>query len=346
MPTVTVSELVDRAKAISDMRDNFVSPTVWEYWASQERLSLDLFLARSGWTLPLSTFDIEVDGTENGAYAVNPDNGVMCIVAVHQVDGTRVRPLRHENAVEFIRSTDGPTGHSATYRVQWTGDNLTLNLSRTPTSGETYRVTYIAHPLKLTLTDPSTYATVTFAASDAANKFVATALTLGSAGNGTVVTLVDTDLAPALTTDTLAAVTARFDDGTSTWAQMYTALNTSEFIEVTTEIATGTMIATDVGTGTTAGGLDPVDFGVALSVAYPMGWEERIVLGMARRALIKEESSTSAIDSEIALWESRIEEACWSRVLSEAPSVRNTDYRHYGWSDRYVLPPYTSWTWI
>lgn len=247
MPTVTVSTLISRAKAIGDFRDNFVTPTQWTTWATQERLALDLFLARSGWTIPMTNFNITVTGSEAGSFSVNPTGGVMAIVCVHEYDSAgRIRMLHHQDTVGFLRQNPGgtavPAGDSKYYRVQWSGDNLTLNLFPEPKTGETYRVVYIAHPKGL--------------------------------------------------------VTS----GAGSWEET--------------------------------------------SVAYPMGWEERIVLGMARRGLIKEESDTRAVDSEIALWESRIEEACWNRVLTSSPAVRNTDTQNYGWTDRFSLPPYHAWTWV
>jgi hypothetical protein len=245
MPVTTVTTLIDRAKAASDMRDNFVTPTQWQYWASQERLALDLFLARSGWSVPLTDFNLTITGSEGGAYSVNPTGGVMAIVAVYEYDSSgRIRLLQHQDSVSFLHAVPGTNarGNSRYYRVQWSGDNLTLNLFPEPTAGETYRVVYLAHPKKLVIASPGS------------------------------------------------------------WEET--------------------------------------------SVTYPMGWEERVVLGMARRALIKEESSTSAIDQEIMLWDQRIEEACWSRVLSSSPSVRNTDMTTYGWTDRYSLPPFGLWTWV
>ncbi len=249
MPTTSTTDLVARASAAADMRDNFVTPTQWMYWATQERLALDLFLARSGWPLPFSTLTITVAGSEGGDYDVDPTSGVMAIVAVHQVKNQRTRLLKHQNVVDFLTRTPGytgsPQGNALYYRANWSGDSLVLNMYPEPQSGETYLVTYLAHPAKL-------------------------------------------------------------------------SLDASE---------------------------DPED-NEADSVAYPMGWEERIVLGMARRALIKEESDTRAIDTEIALWESRIEEAAWGRVIADTPSVRNTDQLIYGWSDRYELPPYSHWAFV
>lgn len=255
MPTVTTQELVDRAKAVSDMRDNFVTPTQWLYWATQERLALDLLLARSGWPLQLSTYtisgswlpNIDNDGDStieltNGVYRIADNQNVMAIVAVHQVRNNSYRRLKMSSAVDFS-PTSRSTGDAMTYRVTWTGDVMGLEFWPQIRSGDSYLVTFLLHPLKL------------------------------------------------------------------------------------------------VYSGAVAGVSE-------VSVSYPMGWEERIVLGMARRALIKEESDTRAIDSEIALWESRIEEAAWGRVLSEAPSVRNSDITVYGWTDRYSIPPYSSWLFV
>ena len=73
---------------------------------------------------------------------------------------------------------------------------------------------------------------------------------------------------------------------------------------------------------------------------YPLGWEERIVLGMARRALDKEESDSSAIQRQIKELDAQIEAICWNRVMSESPRVRN--------SDRSVtdLPTREAWAWV
>lgn len=247
MPSVTTQELVARAQATSDMRDNFVTPAQWMYWASQERLSLDLFLARSGWALPSVNLDITVTGTEGGNYPVAPGTGVMAIICVHQVKANRYRRLKYQDSISFLRQTPGTTagaqGDAGFFRAQWVGDTLIMNLYPEPVAGELYRVSYIPHPARLTL-----------------------------------------DSSPATN--------------------------------------------------------------YANSVVYPMGWEERIVLGMSRRALMKEESDTMAVDQEIAMWEKRIEEASWSRVLGEVPAVRNVDDVEYGWQDRAMWPPYPGqWFW-
>ena len=76
------------------------------------------------------------------------------------------------------------------------------------------------------------------------------------------------------------------------------------------------------------------------TVNYPMGWEERIVLGMARRALEKEESDAGPIRRQITELDQQIEELCWNRVMSAAPKVRNADV---SWAD---FPPREFWAWL
>lgn len=79
---------------------------------------------------------------------------------------------------------------------------------------------------------------------------------------------------------------------------------------------------------------------VAGTVNYPMGWEERIVLGMARRALAKEESDTSEVRAQIREIEQQVEELSWNRVMSESPRVRNADRQPL------ELPSRENWAWI
>lgn len=60
-------------------------------------------------------------------------------------------------------------------------------------------------------------------------------------------------------------------------------------------------------------------------VSYPLSWEELLVLRLARRARLKEETDTSSIDNEIARRERKIEDAIWSRLLAQTPAIRNVD---------------------
>jgi hypothetical protein len=82
------------------------------------------------------------------------------------------------------------------------------------------------------------------------------------------------------------------------------------------------------------------------SVIWPLGWEERLVLGLAERALSKEESDTRAIEKLIAKQEQVIEEFCWSRALADAPQVRNTDRVERGWTSTMVRGTHESWHWL
>lgn len=75
------------------------------------------------------------------------------------------------------------------------------------------------------------------------------------------------------------------------------------------------------------------------SVALPMGWEERLVLGMARAALIKEESDHAAVEKLMKEMDSQIEQLCWSRVMSESPRVRSTD-------PNLITPDWRLWYWL
>lgn len=85
---------------------------------------------------------------------------------------------------------------------------------------------------------------------------------------------------------------------------------------------------------------------VASSAFWPLGWEERIVLGMARRALIKEESDPRKIEQMMAEQDALIEEFCWNRNFGSAPLIRNVDGVQRGWSDEMSYGTYESWHWL
>lgn len=242
MPTITTAELIERAKAAADLHDSFVTNRQWMYWASQERMALDLFIARHGWTQNFETETITVAGTESGAFTLSAN--VMAIVAVHQVTSTGARRLEFKDPASWLIVTPGGTqrGQAMYYRAKRSSDTVVLNFYPEPLTGETYLVTYLPHPARLTL-----------------------------------------DAAPAT--------------------------------------------------------------GYANSVSYPMGWEDRIVLGMARRALDKEESDSSPLQRQIAEMNQNIEELCWDRVMSDGPSIINTDVERRGWVDRLSYPPPVGWWW-
>lgn len=243
MPAVTTSVLVTRAKVIADMHDNFVTPAEWMYWATQERLSLDYLMARSGWVH--NATQVSITATGSGDYSVG-STVPLAVLCVHESSTQGFRRLRYNNTVDFKRQAVGGTvvnGAAVEYSLKLdlsTTGVLKINFFPEPTSG-TYVVTVIAANNPLALTAATGYDT---------------------------------------------------------------------------------------------------------SVVYPQGWEERIVLGMARRALVKEESETSALSAMIKDIEDQVERAVWNMVTSEAPTVRNGDVQNYGWDRDIYYPPSVQWRWF
>lgn len=78
----------------------------------------------------------------------------------------------------------------------------------------------------------------------------------------------------------------------------------------------------------------------------PSGLEERIVLGMARRALIKEESDVADVSRLIKDQDAFVEAYVWGRSLAMSPSVRNVDSVQRGWMREFNLPHPDHWLWI
>jgi len=69
----------------------------------------------------------------------------------------------------------------------------------------------------------------------------------------------------------------------------------------------------------------PVLTALTDAMSFPMGMEELMVLKMAKKALVKEESDTEAIDKLITQQEKFIEEFVAARVLTNSGAVKNTD---------------------
>ena len=247
---ITAATLIQRAEAIADMHDNFVSETEWLRWLNQEQYALQLFLVRNGWTLPFDTTAATITSTgwslvTNGAAAVAVAKNagghyvftptladVMALVCIHESVNGSLRRLNFNNDVDFLRQTNGSTlvtAHATDYRARMYGNEIHLDMYPTPAAGEVYLITYLSAPVALTTT--------------------------------------------------------------------------------------------------------------AQAIALPMGWEERVVLGMARRALIKEESDPRPIEGLMREMDSQIEQLCWNRVMSESPKVRNSDARAV------ALPKWQEWYW-
>lgn len=236
MPAFTAQALIDRAAAISDMHDGFVTPAQWLAWLNTEIRALDIFTARNGYVLstPTST------STSAAPYTIEVSGEMLAVLGVWEVRDTRYRRLTLQNPIDFQRqdnATGTNTGEARYYSVVRTpgADTHTIYLYPRPTSG-----TYMALTLPVS---------------------------------------------------TLASTVA-----TSLW--------------------------------------------------YPLGFEERLVLGMARKAMVKDESDESGLIRLIREQEQLIEEACWSRQIGEAPRVRNVDDTERGWSNYPDWPPYATWFWL
>lgn len=73
------------------------------------------------------------------------------------------------------------------------------------------------------------------------------------------------------------------------------------------------------------------------TITMPLGWEERIVLGMARKALAKEETINPAIERDIEEMDAVIENSAQSFILTEANTVvdmnevNDSDYSNWFW---------------
>ena len=236
MPAFTAQALIDRASAIADMHDSFVTTNQWLAWLNTEIRALDIFMAREGWVQASATATTDTSAPYSFTLAAE----VLCVVGVWEEINGRYRLLRPMHPVQFQKqdlTTGSLTGAAQYYNVTRTpsADTLTVSLYPRASSG-----TYIC-----------------------------------------------------------------------------------QYIPVST-------LASSVST----------------SVYYPLGFEERLVLGMARKALIKEESDPTAVERLLIEQDNRIEEACWSRLLAEAPSIRNIDPETRGWTNFPEWPAPARWHWV
>lgn len=80
----------------------------------------------------------------------------------------------------------------------------------------------------------------------------------------------------------------------------------------------------------------------------PMGIEEKLVLELAKRALIKEESDPVDVLRLIQGVDQKIEEYIWGRTFAQAPSVRNVDsvQRKWGGLGDFAIPLPDVWVWL
>ncbi len=94
-------------------------------------------------------------------------------------------------------------------------------------------------------------------------------------------------------------------------------------------------------------GDDTVD--LTSAVSYPAGIEEVLVLKMARRALLKEDSDTGSIDKQLREAVAHAEEYASSLNVAGMHAVRNVDRVERAWaSDLDPWSPYirSQWVWV
>ncbi len=238
MASVTVVEIIERAKAAADMTDNFVTSTQWLRWLNVENRRLEAFIARTGYVLHEKTQVITADGSQG--YSISPEP--MVILGVYEYKSNRLRRLKHSDLMDGAGLTDlNVVGPAQTFRFAQTDDDVdtgegNLNLFFFPAPAEgTYLFQYIAIP------------------------------------------------------ETLA--------------------------------------------------IDGI-------VSYPANIEERLVLGLARRALAKEESATSELTRQITEQDQYIEEFCFDRLFGAHQQIRNVDRVERGWLPYPQIPTSQFWMWV
>lgn len=231
MPAFSVQEIIDRAAAIADVQDNFVSPQTWLDWFNAERKALIISKLRSGWTdnvVQNSSITLPFDDVAN----------LWAILGVWEVSSSgryrRLRRVDHMTGLSMTGINDTASYWSLAKTNEADPDDI-VYLWPAPTTGN-YQTWYVPYP----------------------------------------------------------------------------------------------DVATDGGD----------------LFQFDLMDDERVVLGMARRALIKEESDTREVDLEIRRFDALVEESSWARSIAEVPAVRNVDAEVRGWESQLILPPFTSWYWV
>lgn len=215
MPSFTGTNLIDRAMAIADMHDSFVTTDQWLTWCTVGVAALDSIIDRSGFVYRESSLDLTIPMT-NGEQSIANARAIIGIY--EELSSGHFRRLRMVDPWKRARqrATLGTTGRAVEYyfSADTADDDLILRLWPRPLTG-TYVMYY---------------------------------------------------------------------------------LGASRIVDSVND-----------------------------TVNYPQGWEEYIVLYMASRALIKEESDPRMVQGLMKDCEIRIQEDCWSRLMAATPTIRNVD---------------------
>lgn len=227
MATFSVQQIIDRAKAAADMRDDFVQPATWINWLNVAIQKLERLIAATGYLLREIWSDVTINGDQ-----FYPLSGAFAICAVFQLDNDRFRYVPTTDML-LQRSNSVDTGDAAAWRAIIDQEGTpNIEFIPRPTSG-TYRVFMVLEPARVTT-------------------------------------------------------------------------------------------VTDI-------------------VQYPMGWEEYLVLELAKRALAKEETSNPMIDREHDDITRHIEATSWDRQFAGAHQIRNVDKLERGWQRFPFIPSVNRW---
>ena len=135
MATVTLGELIERARDAADMTDDFPTRETFVRWLNVDRARLDVMIARHGMVYNLDREDITADGSLSYEFT-QP----IAIVAVYELDNQgRYRRLRAADAVDG-RFDVVTTGAAEVYKIDRTSSGeVSLTFWPIPASG-TYQV--------------------------------------------------------------------------------------------------------------------------------------------------------------------------------------------------------------
>ncbi len=146
MPTVAVSELIERAKIAADMENsNFVSSSGWLYFVNSEYKNLYTRVARMGW--PLKTTNIIVTSTGAYSYSIAEPAAIISVRRVG-TDGSLTRvPIKSEISLKHNTPLTGMPREVIISKGA--ADTIVLKFNPNPAIGTVFHVNTVAVPTQL-----------------------------------------------------------------------------------------------------------------------------------------------------------------------------------------------------
>ncbi len=152
MPTINVSEIIERAKIAADMENsNFVSPSGWLYFANSEYKNIYTRVAKMGW--PLKTTVVSVTSTGAYSYSIAEPAAIVSIKRISSTGALYGVSMKSEMSLKNVTPpggmprevivTKGPT------------DTVILRFNPNPAVGVVFQVSTVPAPLKLVLSTPA-----------------------------------------------------------------------------------------------------------------------------------------------------------------------------------------------